>query len=54
MIVDVVDWLAVVEVGVVDVIAMSGVWKAKEAVARTSRGLLVPVIVTVNVPSCEE
>ena len=54
MIVDVVDWLAVIEAGVVDVIVMSGVWKVKDAATSIVRDPLVPVIVTVNVPSWVE
>jgi len=54
VIVDVVDWLGVVEAGVVDVIVMSGVWKVKDAANSIVRGPLVPVIVTVNVPSWVE
>ena len=54
MIVDVVDWLGVVAAGVVDVIVMSGVWKVKDAANSIVRGPLVPVIVTVNVPSWVE
>ena len=54
MIVDVVDWLEVIDGGVVDVIVMSGVWKVKDAVAWGAREPLVPVMVTVKVPSCVE
>jgi hypothetical protein len=54
VIVDVVDWLEVVEAGVVDVIVMSGVWKVKDAATSIVRDPLVPVIVTVNVPSWVE
>lgn len=52
--VDVVDWVEVVEAGVVDVRVMSWVWNVNDEVACEVRELLVPMTVTVKVPSCEE
>jgi len=54
VIVEVADWPVLAEAGLVDTIAMSGVWTVKVKLASTWREPLTPVIVTVEVPSWVE
>ena len=51
---DVVDWPAMEEAGVVEYMVISGVWKVKVAVACGAREPLVTVMVKVKAPSCVE
>jgi len=54
VIVDVVDWPAMEEAGVVEAIVISGVWNVNVAVACGAREPLVAVTVKVKAPSCVE